>query len=332
MACSLLALSTHAMAITYNQTITDCSITKLGTNKWQAKFNYVVTPVAGASTSIRSNFYVEVPTTIGSNLAVNAQGNSTTSFSNVSTQASIGNNIGTRLLSFFGIPNASIIQFSSPVSIDFTTDTAGAYPGLRGRLTTENMSGSGQSGGAQTSVVYISAIGCMLSMTDLPRTEDVDIPEPVFSMSSAVWQLDTLDLSNLPDITVAGNGYAASVKNIASNNLCINYVTAGVKNKTYALSVTNTSSIQGGRSLFSLQGTASQLFYNLQLASNDGMAANNFSFPTASAKYITLTQTVSSTPDRSQMCWTPKINLFKSAATKEGMHTGSLNFIISPKA
>lgn len=107
------------------------------------------------------------------------------------------------------------------------------------------MSGSGQSGGAQTSVVYISAIGCMLSMTDLPRTEDVDIPEPVFSMSSAVWQLDTLDLSNLPDITVAGNGYAASVKNIASNNLCINYVTAGVKNKTYALSVTNTSSIQG---------------------------------------------------------------------------------------
>lgn len=332
MAYSLLALSTHVMAITYNQNVTNCSITKLGTNKWQAKFNYVVTSVAGASTTIRSNFYVEVPTTIGANLPINPQGNSTTSFSNVSTLANIGNNIGTRLLSFYGIPNASIIQFSSPVSIDFTTDTAGAYPGLRARFTTENMSGSGQSGGAQTSVIYISAIGCILSIVDLPKTEDVDLPEPAFSMNSATWQLDTLDLSNLPDVAVTGNGYAASIKNVASNNLCINYVTAGVKNKAYALSVTNTSSIQGGRSLFTLQGTASQLFYNMLLVSNNGVTANDFSFPTASAKYITLTQTASSTPDRSQMCWTPKINLFKNAATKEGMHTNSINFVISPKA
>ncbi|WMT15181.1 hypothetical protein [Serratia fonticola] len=89
-------------------------------------------------------------------------------------------------------------------------------------------------------------------MANIPKPEDVDTPEPAFSMSSAVWQMNTLDVSNLPDLSASGNGYAASISNIASNNLCINYVTAGVKNKTYALSVTTTSSTQGGRSLFTL--------------------------------------------------------------------------------
>lgn len=319
------------MATQYNQNITGCSVTKLGTNKFQAKFTYVVTPVAGGSVTTRSNFYVEVPITLGTNLIVHPQNSSTSTFSNVVVNANLGYNIGTRALSFYGVPSANVIMFSSFISIDFTTDTAGAYPGLRARLTTENMSGAGQSGGTQTSVIYIAANGCQLSIANIPKPEDVDTPEPAFTMSSAVWQMNTLDVSNLPDISASGNGYAASISNIASNNLCINYVTAGVKNKTYALSVTNTSSIQSGRSLFILQGTASQLFYNLQLASNDGVTANDFSYPTASTKYITLTQTASSTPDRSQMCWTPKINLFKNAATKEGMHTGSVNFVISPK-
>ncbi|MFT2793450.1 hypothetical protein ACMV5I_25765 [Serratia sp. T13T92] len=327
MACSLLALSTHVMATQYTQNITGCSVTKLGTNKFQAKFTYVVTPVAGGSVTTRSNFYVEVPTTVGTNLIVHPQNSSTSTFSNVVANANLGYNISTRGLSFYGIPNANVIMFSSFISIDFTTDTAGAYPGLRARLTNENTGGA-----SQTSVMYIAANGCQLSITNIPKPEDVDTPEPAFTMSSAVWQMNTLDVSNLPDISASGNGYAASISNIASNNLCINYVTAGVKNKAYALSVTNTSSMQGGRSLFTLQGTASQLFYNLQLASNDGVTANDFSFPTASAKYITLTQTASSTPNRSQMCWTPKINLFKNAATKEGMHTGSVNFVISPKA
>ncbi|MHA7848224.1 hypothetical protein [Serratia sp. D1N4] len=151
-------------------------------------------------------------------------------------------------------------------------------------------------------------------------------------MSTAVWELDTVDVGNLPDVAKAGNGLAASIKNAASNNLCINYTTAGVKNKTYALSVTNTSNMKGGRNLFTLQGPGSQLFYNLQLASNTGVTANDYSFPAASAKYITLTQTASSVAGRSEMCWTPKINLFKDASTKEGMHTGTVNFVISPKA
>ncbi|MFC0227479.1 hypothetical protein [Serratia aquatilis] len=332
MACSLLALSTHVMAASYSQNITGCSITKLGTNKFQAKFTYVVTQGDPGSTTTRNNFYVEVPTSLGSNSTVHPQNNSTTTYSNVVVNANLGYTIGARLLGFYGNPTASIIQFSSFVSIDFTTDTVGAYPGLRARLTTENLSGGGQSGGTSTYVIYIAANGCQLTIAALPKPEDVDTPEPEFSMKSAVWQMNTLDVSNLPDVSATGNGYAASISNIASNNLCINYVTAGVKNKTYALSVTNTSSLQGGRSLFTLQGTGSQLFYNLQLASNSGVAANDFNFPAASAKYITLTQTASSTPDRSEMCWTPKINLFKNSATKEGMHTNTLNFVISPKA
>lgn len=76
----------------------------------------------------------------------------------------------------------------------------------------------------------------------------------------------------------------------------------------------------------------SLLFYNLQLLSDRGVTANNFNFPDVTSKYITLSQTNNAGDGRSEMCWTPKINLFKNASTRAGMHTDTLNFIITPKA
>ncbi|WP_337262020.1 MULTISPECIES: hypothetical protein [unclassified Serratia (in: enterobacteria)] len=167
----------------------------------------------------------------------------------------------------------------------------------------------------------------------VPPIDEIDPPEPAFSLKSTVWELNTADVADIPDVAAAGNGFEASIKNPASNNLCISYVTKGVKNKSYALSVSNGSTTQGGRNLFTMNGAAgSQLFYRLNLASNDGVTANNVDLPAAAAKYITLSQAASGVADRSEMCWTPKINLFSNAATAAGMHTDTLNFIITPQA
>lgn len=174
---------------------------------------------------------------------------------------------------------------------------------------------------------------CSDSSTPPPMSELFPV-DPEFTLKVAEWVLATADVGNLPDVTAAGTGYPATINNINNNNLCVRYVTAGVTNKQYALAVTNNVSVQGGRNLFTLLGPdSSQLFYNLQLSSNDSNTANNFNFPASgSTSYITLGQTNNYSADHSEMCWTPRINLFKNATTKEGIHSGTLNFIITPKA
>ncbi|WMT16657.1 hypothetical protein [Serratia fonticola] len=132
----------------------------------------------------------------------------------------------------------------------------------------------------------IACVGNNLHVEGFSIPEEIEPPESQFSMKSAVWELNTADVSDLPILSVSGNGFSATIKDIANNNLCLNYVTAGVKNKTYALSATNTSNVHGGRNLFTLQDANSQLFYNLQLASNTGVKANDYSFPAASVKTI----------------------------------------------
>jgi hypothetical protein len=170
-------------------------------------------------------------------------------------------------------------------------------------------------------------------VTPPPVTELMPV-DPEFTMNSAEWILQTTDVGDLPDVTSAGTGYPVTINNLSNNNLCVRYVTAGVASKQYALAVTNSASSQAGRNLFTLPGPdSSQLFYNLQLASNDGNTANNFNFPAIGApNYITLGQANNYSSDHSEMCWTPKINLFKDSSTKEGLHSDTLNFIITPKA
>ncbi|WMT16667.1 hypothetical protein [Serratia fonticola] len=323
---ALLGFSSGVMADTYQQEIKNCSITKLDTNKWQAKFTLVVKSYAGGGTSIRNVFYAEVPVYNSYGLIL-PKASALTSWSNVTVNANMRFTAGDNELLFYGSSNTSMITGGSDISVDFTTTAQNAYPGLRTYHTMDY-----GMGGASASIFYVTAKGCMTSSTMAPTPEEVDPPEPQFSMKSAVWELNTADVSDLPILSASGNGFSATIKDIANNNLCLKYVTAGVKKTTYALSVTNTSNVHGGRNLFTLQGANSQLFYDLQLVSNTGVKANDYSFPAASVKYITLSQTASSESGRSEMCWTPKINLFKDASTKEGMHSGTMNFVISPKA
>ncbi|WP_154666963.1 hypothetical protein [Chania multitudinisentens] len=228
---------------------------------------------------------------------------------------------------------------SGTVSFTFSTKNNGAFP----TALITHVNGYAYSGGGQTSWAYywfipgVTINTCTRYTTPtpppVPPIEEIIPPEPAFSLKSAVWELDTADVGNVPDVAAAGNSYQASIKNLESNNLCVSYVTKGVKNQRYALGVSNGVIVQGGRRLFMMNGAAGGLlFYKLSLTSNDGVVANNFDFPAAAAKYITLSQAASGVANRSEMCWTPRINLFRNASTNAGMHTDTLNFIITPQA
>ncbi|AHG22879.1 hypothetical protein Z042_16650 [Chania multitudinisentens RB-25] len=230
----------------------------------------------------------------------------------------------------------NIIYGSGWVTVNISTANNGAYPGLFIRHREYHTSGMvdllSWAFPNKTGSCYTGASIETNPPDTIEPIDKLEPPEPEFKLNSAVWELNTVDVEDLPDVAAVGNGYQATIKNIASNNFCVSYATAGVKDKAYALSVTNSASQQGGRNLFMMQNGSSQLPYNLQLSSNDGVTGNDFDFPTATAKYINLSQAASSVDKRSEMCWTPKINLFKNASTSEGMHSETLNFIITPKA
>ncbi|WP_152562771.1 hypothetical protein [Serratia sp. Ag1] len=234
-------------------------------------------------------------------------------------------------------PNAAtpnVIKGSSMISVDFKVLWDNAYPALFISYANIKQEQANES----YWYVWVTKDRCINDTGDntpvpLPPVDEVFPTEPSFTLKSAVWDLGTVDVASVPDVAVAGPGHAASINNISNNNLCISYATAGVKNNTYALGVTNSSSTQGGRNLYTVQGANnSSLFYNLQLVSNDGVTGNNFDFPAGTTKYIALSQAASGVDKRSEMCWTPKINLFRNASTRAGVHSDTVSFIITPKA
>lgn len=327
----------------YMVSLSNCYMTNAGNNQWKVSFylqsassltgvdsasNYFSVKVpqlsANGSTMDRNNFVSPIPTldfTLPTGMIARTP---------VGASVTVANTNGTLN-----------IATSGNVSFTFSIKDNGAFPAA---LVSYTYGYSYSSGGGMTSWGYYWFIpgvtngtctkyGTATPPTTIPPLEEIIPPEPAFSLKSAVWELNTADVADVPDVVAAGNGYEASIKNLASNNLCVSYVTKGVTNKNYALSISNGTTTQGGRNLFTMNGaTGSQLFYKLNLASNDGVTANNFDFPAATAKYITLSQAASGVADRSEMCWTPKINLFRNAATSAGMHTDTLNFIITPQA
>ncbi|MFC0226917.1 hypothetical protein [Serratia aquatilis] len=320
---SLLVLGTPVWAgITYNASVSDCAVIKLSPTQWRAKFTYKI--VEDSNIDSWPNVFSMVQPRLNSAGKADPVNTVVLNYSNLQfSKPSI--KLGTIYLAqlfFEGNPDPEVIKETSTVSIDFTTDTGG-YPALR--LLVRFYS--------YLVPYYIATSGCYSNNEELPPIEEIDPPEPAFQLKSAAWELDTVDTGDLPETTAPGEGYTAAIKNVANNNLCVSYVTAGVKNKNYALSVTNGASQYGGRNLFVMNGPAgSQLPYNLRLISNDGVAGKDFAFPSGSAKYITLSQAASSVEKRSEMCWTPQVNLFRSSQTKGGLHMDTVNFIITPQA
>ncbi|WP_158645279.1 hypothetical protein [Serratia fonticola] len=334
----------------YRLTPSNCSITSTGSNnEWKVSFTIQSTMGAsGASIGNNSvnNFTISVPT--AANGTISRTGNRfvvppPASNFNLSAGLAITSNSPNASSITIGSSNAStpaIITSGGTVTfIVSPTEANNAYPAALISTTSLSDNGSNVSGGYYWFIPTITTSACTPSAGNtppavVPPISELNPIDPEFTMNSAEWMLQTTDLVDLPDVTSASTGYPVTINNINNNNLCVRYVTAGVTNKQYALAVTNSASSPGGRNLFALSGPdSSQLFYNLQLASNDGNAVNNFNFPTAGTQnYITLGQTNNYSSDHSEMCWTPKINLFKNSSTQQGLHSDTLNFVITPKA
>lgn len=325
----------------YAPSISNCDLINLGHNKWQAKFKYNVE--LSNVHYFDNTFHIYVP-------QVNSVGKpdyifwanrpwATADWNGIvlSDSSAMKSSVESDRILFSGIGSgldSYIIKSSSEVSVNFSTEGNNAYPILF--LLLLDYQGEMWGAASRAKVPYwVTSGSCIKSENvppSLPHIDDINPPEPAFTMKSAVLELNSVDVGDLPDVKSVGEGYPATIKNVSSNNLCFSYATAAVKKNSYALSVSNSTSTQAGRNLFLMQKGSSKLPYSLKLKSNDGNTANSFQFPVAKAKFITLSQVASSESKRSEMCWTPQVNLFKNASTDAGMHTDTLNFVIIPKA
>ncbi|WP_431225876.1 hypothetical protein ACQ86O_27745 (plasmid) [Serratia sp. L9] len=327
----------------YRMDLSNCSISDIGNNQWKVVFDMTrMAHQSGANIHPNTSLSVQIkiPTISGTGLSSTNFVWNPVPIKDLTLPAGVVTR-GTPSYYSQGItlgpPTGDLILTTGGHVTFIITPTVAnkAYPAAAISTTAANDGGS-VSGGTYWFIPTKTNGTCIRTSgspsVPVPPITEVMPPEPEFKMSTAKWVLDKTDVGDLPDVTASSNGYLATIQNINSNNLCVNYVLAGVKKNTYALSVSNTPSTQGGRSLFTMHGPdSSQLFYNLKLKSSVGGSANDYKFPASgTTNYISLQQGNDIGNGRSQMCWTPEINLFKSASTKAGMHTDSLNFIITP--
>ena len=340
---SLLATS-HAYAMV---SVNNCKITQNDSRVWEASFDFSSTYDADISLNA---IYIGIVTPDKNN-QIGGQTTQTVTPTpltpaDVTITSNITGLVANNAIRYVTGDSLRISQNSAPgliytgsgtVKVRLNLDLPTLYPALKINALEQRKSAPGYMTYEQWAYAIPGrTTGCLngtgASVT-VPPKEDLIDTDPKFTLKTAQWMLGAADVGDLPDVSVPGNGYAATINNLASNNLCVNYLTSKVQNKSYALSVSNGYSSQGGRNLFAMNGSnGSQLLYNLQLMSNDGVTGNNFNFPATAANYITLSQLPSSVDKRSEMCWTPKINLFKNATTQAGMHTDTLNIMVTPKA
>ncbi|MEZ2760144.1 hypothetical protein ACBQ54_20845 [Providencia vermicola] len=321
----------------------NCYLDKVSDKKWRAKFDIKsdlgsssngvanINYFYGYARKVNSNGYPDY-TTAGkvdlesSNVTVSG---TSLSFSNMLT-ATHG-----VVLKFHNQTNTSLISpgtYHIEFDISLLDDT---YPGVFFYEEHYYPNGAGGQSRARAALTATSNGTCWGQEPGsevIPPIEEIDPPEPDFKLSSAIWELEAADLGDLPNITSGSAGYKATIINVNNNRLCIDYVTAGIKKKEYALGISNDYSSISGHNVFKMLGeNNSQLLYDLDLKSTIA-GQYDFSFPSSSFKYIALSQAASNLEKRSQMCWFPEIKLYKEDATQAGMHTDTLNFIIIPKA
>ncbi|OCJ30551.1 hypothetical protein A6U95_06500 [Serratia sp. 14-2641] len=335
----------------YRTDLSSCMITDIGNQQWKVTFN-MNTIVMGNGPAIGSGEFnylvIKIPAISGNVMSRTNFVWSPVPVKDISLPSGVAVR-GTPSIYAPGLvlappgsgPLLLVPSAGTKGRVEFTiTPTAEnkAYPAAVVSVQARNTTGEGVVGNYWFIPNYTTGScsfgsGSNPPVTPPPVTELMPV-DPEFTMNSVEWMLQTTDVGDIPNVTSAGTGYPVTINNVNNNNLCVRYVTAGVASKQYALAVTNSASSQAGRNLFTLPGPdSSQLFYNLQLSNNDGNTAKNFNFPTTGTpNYITLEQKNNYSSDHSEICWTPKINLFKNSSTKEGLHSDTLNFIITPKA
>ncbi|WP_227734116.1 hypothetical protein [Yersinia proxima] len=154
--------------------------------------------------------------------------------------------------------------------------------------------------------------------------------DPKFRMGSAVWQLKTLDLDELLDKTTNNRGLPTQIIDAGNNRFCINYRSIATRNTQYMISATNINGLASKNKYFQLkeQEGSSFINYKVKLSSNENTGAD-FELP-KDTKYIQLKS--DNNQVMSDMCWTPKIELFSTDTTGKGSYSDILNFTITPLA
>lgn len=154
--------------------------------------------------------------------------------------------------------------------------------------------------------------------------------DPKFRMGSAVWQLKTLDLDELLDKTTNNRGLLTQIIDAGNNRFCINYRSIATRNTQYMISATNINGLASKNKYFQLkeQEGSSFINYKVKLSSNENTGAD-FELP-KDTKYIQLKS--DNNQVMSDMCWTPKIELFSTDTTGKGSYSDILNFTIKPLA
>lgn len=328
--------SVKSFAFQYPLDISNCSVVKIGAKKWQAKFTLSVQR-SSTSADQTSNFInAFVPTINTSSKKPNSyinQRSTNVEFSNLATPSRIfiqNQTSALKILSSVGDQN--ILTSGGDFSIDFTQPDD-AYPAFF--MIYDDRTTLGNTYNLRF-YIYPNLNSCFSSPPkpeDIPSIDELDPPEPNFKLKTAIWDLETLDIDDLPSISTTSNGINSKIKNSNNGEICVSYVTAGVKSNSYALTISNDFNSFNGKNAYIMKGPdGSQLPYQVGLLSNDGITSNNFNFPSESLNFVKLSQNESSSIGRSEMCWSPSISLYKNSLTLPGVHTDTIHLMVTPKA
>lgn len=154
---------------------------------------------------------------------------------------------------------------------------------------------------------------------------------PKFQLSSAVWQLESVDLDHLLERTADDDsGLHIRLKNASANRFCINYRAMGIQNNRYMISASNINALDNSGQYFQLKENEgnSLINYNVIFESDEN-PGKKFVLP-KDKKFIQL-KADNYTSDE-EMCWSPEIYLYRTDSMDKGSYSDTLTFTITPES
>lgn len=159
-----------------------------------------------------------------------------------------------------------------------------------------------------------------------PPTLKID---PKFRLSSAKWQLKSLDLDQLFDTVTEGESVYAPLINAQKNRFCLSYHSMGTHDTRYMISATNKNGLSASGGAFQLidKSKNSVIDYLVELAANEN-TLEGISLP-KERKFI---QLKNNNGGMERMCWSPIVKVYSTETTDKGSYSDTLNFTITPQA
>ncbi|MGG7669508.1 hypothetical protein ACQ4OC_12750 [Yersinia sp. J1] len=148
--------------------------------------------------------------------------------------------------------------------------------------------------------------------------------DPQFKLNSAVWQLKPIDLYRLN--SHKKNGLTAQMIYPIRSILCLNYPPLGIDNPSYTITATGKNPTQSNNHFSLMKDSDKQIHYAVELEDNTG---SSFTLP-GSYTINLKQQTPTGDGWRKKICWSPRITLFPTDSTEQGLYSDTLSFTITP--